>query len=66
MESSSPSATTSQAAITARAVGIDYTVNGDKHRTYLSYGLGVCVTAPSKPLERTPHPEPLTPEEIDE
>ena len=52
---------------TARAVGIDYTVNGDKHRTYLSYGLGVCVTAPSKPLDRNCRPpEPLTPEEIDE
>jgi hypothetical protein len=52
---------------TARAVGIDYTVDGDEHRLYLSYGLGVCVTAASQPLDRNCRaPEPLRPEEIDE
>jgi hypothetical protein len=52
---------------TARAVGIDYTVDGDEHRVYLSYGLGVCVTAAAKPLDRNCRPpETLRPEEIDE
>ena len=51
----------------ARAVGVDYTVNGDRHRLYLSYGLGVCVTAASESLDRNcPTPETLKPGQIDE
>jgi hypothetical protein len=51
----------------SRAIGVDYTVDDDKHRLYLSYGLGVCVTAASKPLDRNCQPPAtLRPDEIKE
>jgi hypothetical protein len=51
----------------ARAVGVDYTVDGDQHRLYLSYGLGVCVTPASQPKPRgCPPPKTLSPDEIHE
>jgi hypothetical protein len=52
---------------TAPAVGVDYTVDGDEHRLYLSYGLGVCVTAASEPLARgCQPPKTLTAAEIED
>ena len=51
----------------SRAVGVNYTVDGSDHRSYITSALGVCVTATDQPLDRNcPTPEPLSPQEINE